>query len=110
MPDVRMHHSHQRIKGTKELTVLGLFFCARPFEAGTGNPAALGPLFPSQGQRGSVYRIWGTGGGGLQTQHYSETDEFPEIASFELLPAGTREALNASVPAEGRAEEDKSPL
>ncbi len=54
----------------------------------------------------SVYRILGTGGeGGLHTKHRCETDEFPEIAPSELLPAGTRKALNAWVPAEGRAGE-----
>jgi hypothetical protein len=53
-----------------------------------------------------VYRIWGTGGeGDLDTKHRCETDESLEIASFELLPAGIRNALNALVPAEGRAEE-----
>ena len=64
---------------------------------------------PAEG-KDSVYRIWGTGGeGGLQTEHRCETDESLEIAPFELLPAGVRKALNASVPAEGRGEEDKSP-
>ena len=60
---------------------------------------------PAGGKDG-VYRIWGTGGeGGLRTKHRCETNESAEIAPFELLPAGTRNALNASVPAEGRAEE-----
>ncbi len=58
------------------------------------------------GGKDSVCRIWGTGGeGGLHTKHRGETDESPEIAPFEVLPAGTHKALNASVPAEGRAEE-----
>jgi hypothetical protein len=59
--------------------------------------------YSAAGGKDSVYRIWGAGGeGGLQTKHRGETDEFPEIAPFELLPVGTRKALNASVRAEGR--------
>jgi hypothetical protein len=62
--------------------------------------------YSAAGGKDSVYRIWGAGGeGGLQTKHRGETDEFPEIAPFELLPVGTRKALNASVRAEGRGEE-----
>jgi hypothetical protein len=33
----------------------------------------------------------------------SEPDESPEIVPLELLPTGTRKALNALVPVEGRA-------
>jgi len=35
--------------------------------------------------------------------HRSETDEYPENAPLALLPTSTRNALNALVPAEGRA-------
>jgi hypothetical protein len=38
-------------------------------------------------------------------KHGCETDKFLEIGPFELLPAGTHKALNASVAAEGRAAE-----
>jgi hypothetical protein len=58
------------------------------------------------GGKGSVYRVWGIGGEDrLHREDRCKTDEFPEVAPFELLSAGTRKALNASVPAEGRGEE-----
>jgi hypothetical protein len=58
------------------------------------------------GGEDSVYRIWATGGeGDFDVKHRCERDKFLEIGPFELLSAGTRKALNASVPAEGRGEE-----
>ncbi len=64
-------------------------------------------LLPAGG-KDSVSGIWDTRGeGGRHMKHRCETDEFLEIAPIELLPAGIRKALNASVPAGGRAEEDK---
>ena len=60
---------------------------------------------PAEG-KDSVYRIWGTGGeGGLQTRHQCEIDEFPEIAPFELLPAGIRKALTHRFRPKAGAEE-----
>ncbi len=56
------------------------------------------------GGKDSVYRTWGTGGGGLHMKHRGETNEFLEIAPYELFSAGTHKAPNASAPAEGRGE------